>query len=99
MEALLRSIRDRSPKPRRHPKGPLTGETILLAQVTNDLYDERDQVVAYLSQFGAKILPEGDYKQGGPEFAEAFKADLAQAGLFVQLLGPYRSNRPPDLLA
>jgi TIR domain len=97
MEGLLRAIRDRSPKPA-DTKGPLTGETILLAQVTNDLYDERDQVVAYLSQFGAKILPEGDYKQGGPEFAEAFKADLAQAGLFVQLLGPYRSNRPPDLL-
>src|SRR5262245_53498347 len=92
MEALLRSIRDRSPKPL-DTKGPLTGETILLAQVTNDLYDERDQVVAYLNQFGAKILPEGDYKQGGPEFAEAFKDDLAQAGLFVQLLGPYRSNR------
>ena len=36
---------------------PLTGETILLAQVTNDLYDERDQVVAYLNQFGARILP------------------------------------------
>ena len=98
MEALLRSIRDRSPKPV-DVKGPLSGETILLAQVTNDLYDERDQVVAYLNQFGAKILPEADYKQGGPEFAEAFKADLAQAGLFVQLLGPYRSNRPPDLLA
>jgi hypothetical protein len=98
MEGLLRAIRDRSPKPA-DAKGPLTGETILLAQVTNDLYDERDQVVAYLNQFGAKILPEGDYKQGGPEFAEAFKADLAQAGLFVQLLGPYRSNRPPDLLA
>jgi hypothetical protein len=43
------------------------------------------------------VLPEGDYKQGGPEFAEAFKSDLAPAGLFVQLLGPYRSNRPPDL--
>jgi hypothetical protein len=98
MEALLRSIRDRSPKPA-DVGGPLTGETILLAQVTNDLYDERDQVVAYLSQFGAKILPEGDYKQGGPEFAEAFNAELAQSGMFVQLLGPYRSNRPPDLLA
>ena len=97
MEALLRSIRDRSPKPV-DVTGPLSGETILLAQVTNDLYDERDQVVTYLNQFGAKILPEADYKQGGPEFAEAFKADLAQAGLFVQLLGPYRSNRPPDLL-
>ena len=98
MEALLRSIRDQSPKPV-DAQGPLTGETILLAQVTNDLYDERDQVVAYLNQFGAKILPEADYKQGGPEFAEAFNADLAQSGMFVQLLGPYRSNRPPDLLA
>ena len=88
--------RPRRPKPA-DVKGPLSGETILLAQVTNDLYDERDQVLAYLQQFGAKVLPEGDYKQGGPEFAEAFKADLAQAGLFVQLLGPYRSNRPPDL--
>jgi hypothetical protein len=97
MEALLRSIRDRSAKPA-DVKGPLLGETILLAQVTNDLYDERDQVLAYLQQFGAKVLPEGDYKQGGPEFAAAFNADLAQAGLFVQLLGPYRSNRPPDLL-
>jgi hypothetical protein len=96
IEALLRSIRDRTPKPA-ETKGPLTGETILLAQVTNDLYDERDQIIAYLNQFGARILPEADYKQGGPEFAAAFTADLAQAGLFVQLLGPYRSNRPPDL--
>jgi TIR domain len=98
IEALLRSIRDRSAKPV-DVKGPLSGETILLAQVTNDLYDERDQVIAYLHQYGARILPDGDYKQGGPEFADAFKNDLAQAGLFVQLLGPYRSNRPPDLLA
>jgi len=98
IEALLRSIRDRAPKATGEAtKGPLAGETILLAQATNDLYDERDQVLAYLHQYGAKVLPEGDYKQGGPEFAEAFKSDLAQAGLFVQLLGPYRSNRPPDL--
>jgi hypothetical protein len=34
---------------------------------------------------------------GGPEFSEAFRRDLAKAGMFVQLLGPYRSNRPPDL--
>jgi hypothetical protein len=76
IEALLRSIRDRSPKPA-EAKGPLTGETILLAQVTNDLYDERDQIVAYLNQFGARILPEADYKQGA-EFAEAFTADLSR---------------------
>jgi hypothetical protein len=76
---------------------PLAGKTILLAQVTNDLYDERDQVLAYLQQYGAQVLPEGDYLQGGSDFANAVKADLERAELFVQLLGPYRSNRPADL--
>lgn len=75
----------------------LSGKTVLLAQVTNDLYDERDQILAYLKQYGVKVLPEGDYMQGGGEFAKAVKADLERADYFVQLLGPYRSNRPPDL--
>jgi TIR domain len=76
---------------------PLAGKVVLLAQVTNDLYDERDQVLAYLKQYGADVLPEGEYLQGGAEFASAVKADLERADLFVQLLGPYRSNRPGDL--
>jgi hypothetical protein len=76
---------------------PYAGKTVLLAQVTNDLYDEREQVFAYLRQYGVEVLPEGDYLQGGAEFANAVKADLERAELFVQLLGPYRSNRPPDL--
>jgi hypothetical protein len=54
-------------------------------------------VHAYLIQFGAKVLPDGDYMQGGAEFAEAVKDDLGKSTMFVQLLGPYRSNRPPDL--
>lgn len=96
MEGLLRAIRDRTSRPP-EVRGPLVGETVLLAQVTNDLYDERDQVQAYLHQYGVRVLPEQDYKQGGPEFAEEFRVDMAQAGMFVQLLGPYRSRRPPDL--
>jgi len=76
---------------------PFAGKTILLAQVTNDLYDERDQVFAYLRQYGVQILPDGDYLQGGAEFAKAVSDDLERADLFVQLLGPYRSNRSPDL--
>ena len=76
---------------------PLAGKVVLLAQVTNDLYDERDQVLAYLKQYGATVLPEGEYLLGGAEFASAVKADLEHADLFVQLLGPYRSNRPADL--
>jgi hypothetical protein len=75
----------------------LTGKTVLLAQTTNDLYDERDQIFAYLKQFGVNVLPEGDYLQGGAEFAKAVRADAERADYFVQLLGPYRSNRPSDL--
>jgi hypothetical protein len=109
MEELLREVSDDQSKkvqataaarpaaPASDVKGPLSGKTILLAQATMDLYDDRDQVLAYLKQYGATALPEGDYLQGGKEFAEAVKADLAHADMFVQLLGPYRSNRPPDL--
>jgi hypothetical protein len=110
MEELLRAIAEdqskkpqpsatasRPPSPASNNKGPLSGTSILLAQATMDLYDDRDQVLAYLKQYGATVLPEGDYLQGGREFAEAVKADLDRANLFVQLLGPYRSNRPPDL--
>jgi hypothetical protein len=81
------------------PEGPpgLSGKTVLLAQVTNDLYDERDQVLSYLKQYGVKVLPEGDYLQGGADFAKAVKADVERADYFVQMLGPYRSNRPSDL--
>jgi hypothetical protein len=84
-------------KPAPADTSPLAGKTVLLAQVTNDLYDERDQVLAYLKQYGVKVLPEGEYLQGGAEFASAVKADLERADLFVQLLGPYRANRPADL--
>ncbi len=107
MEELLRELHDdqskRTPSAgnsraaQSETKGPLTGTAVLLAQVTNDLYDERDQVHAYLTQFGAKVLPDGDYLQGGAEFAEAVKADIGKSNMFVQLLGPYRSNRPADL--
>jgi hypothetical protein len=73
------------------------GKTVLLAQVTDDLYDERERVRAYLEQFGVQVLPENDYPQGGTEFANAFEADAARAGLFAQLLGQSPSRKPPDL--
>ena len=48
---------------------------MLLAQVTDDLYDERESVHAYLEQFAVKILPENDYPQGGIDFAAALEGD------------------------
>jgi TIR domain-containing protein len=73
------------------------GRTVLLAQATDDLYDEREQVRAYLEQFGVKVVPENDFPQGGADFAAAFAAELGNAGIFVQLLGSFAARRPPDL--
>jgi hypothetical protein len=77
--------------------GPQTKTTVLLAQSTDDLFDECERVRACLEQFGMKVLPENDYPQGGTEFAAAFEQDLARAKLFVQLLGNFGSRKPPDL--
>jgi hypothetical protein len=79
------------------PAAP-AGRTVLLAQTTDDLYDERERVRAYLEQFGVKVVPENDLPQGGADFATAFEAELGRAGIFVQLLGNFASRHPPDLL-
>jgi hypothetical protein len=69
---------------------------VLLAQVTDDLEEDRDQVRRYLEQYGVGILPTGTYPQGGSAFSEALEADLGKANFFVQLVS--RIGRcPPDL--
>ena len=73
--------------------------TALLAQVTDDLEDDRNDVRRHLEQFGVRVLPSNAYPQGGADFRAAFAADCAQANLFVQLLGPVGSRHPPDLAA
>jgi hypothetical protein len=73
------------------------GKTILLAQVTDDLDEEREQVRRYVEQYGVKVLPEGTYPQGGDAFTTALDADLARADAYVQLLGRTHAKRPPDM--
>lgn len=70
---------------------------VLLAQVTDDLEDNREQVRRYLEQFGIEVLPGDVYPQGGADFARAFTDDLERADLFVQLLGASPGRRPRDL--
>jgi hypothetical protein len=77
--------------------GPNKSKTVLLAQVTDDLYDERQKIVAYLEDYGVKVIPEGEYPESGVKFAHAVSADLERADLFVQLLGRVRSTKPDDL--
>ncbi len=110
VKKLLVELRDgprRAGNPEAHAQQPATPTAassaapertaVLLAQTTDDLYDECERVRACLEQFGMKVLPENDYPQGGADFAAAFETDLAQAKLFVQLLGSFASRKPPDL--
>ena len=71
--------------------------TVLLAQTTDDLELEREQVKGFLLQNGFSIAPSLDYPQGGDAFKEAFTRDLEQADLFVQLVGATSGRKPPDL--
>jgi hypothetical protein len=73
------------------------GKTILLAQATDDLDEEREQVRRYVEQYGVNVLPEGTYPQGGDAFTSALDADLARADAYVQLLGRTNAKRPPDM--
>lgn len=73
------------------------GRTVFLAQVTDDLEMDREQVRRYLEQYGIAVLPEGVYPQGGVDFAAAVERDLARSDAFVQLLGQTPARRPPDI--
>jgi hypothetical protein len=88
--------KNRSPSPPTEVTGANPG-TVLLAQTTDDLDEDREQVRRYLNQYGLMVLPDKMYSQGGLDFADAFRRDLKKASLFVQLLGPLPSRQPPDL--
>jgi hypothetical protein len=104
LKKLLTEMREGGPRataaavaPPPPSAAPPDGKTVLLAQTTDDLYDECERVRAYLEQFGVKVLPEHDFPQGGADFATAFEAELARVGVFIQLLGNFGSRKPPDL--
>lgn len=72
---------------------------VLIAQTTDELEDEADQIRSFLRQFydEVNLLPTGGYPQGGDVFRSGFRSDLEMATLFVQLLGKHPGRKPPDL--
>jgi hypothetical protein len=90
--AQLRSAVAEPPTP---PTG--TNGTIYLAQVTDDLETERNNVRRFLEQAGIRVLPTGWYSLEPSNFRRAAGADIADADLFVQLLSSVAGKRPPDL--
>lgn len=63
--------------------------TIFLAEVTDDLISQRDEIKRYLKLLGVEILPNKLYDfQTKAELETAIDKDLEKSTLFVQLLGP-----------
>lgn len=76
----------------------LTGRrTVLLAQVTEDLDAQSSDLRRYLEQFGHRVIPSRPFRQDGRGFRDDVEEALREADLFVQLLGPLKGRRPPDL--
>jgi len=68
---------------------------VFLAEVTDDLDDEREEVRRYLLQAGLAVVPEGVYLRDPAAFRAAAAGDLARAMLFVQLLSGLAGKRLP----
>jgi hypothetical protein len=64
------------------------GKRVLLAEEEMNIRSEWTKVRNLLRNDGATILPSEKYPENDAEYEKAFKADLEQADLFVQLLSP-----------
>jgi hypothetical protein len=76
---------------------PDTRPIVFLAEVTDDLDDERDRVKQYLHQAKIRVLPETQYSLVPSNFQQALEKDLDKCKVFVQLLSNTPGKKPPDL--
>jgi hypothetical protein len=77
---------------------PEGGPAVLLAEVTEDLEPQRQDVERFLRQAGVRVLPRSYYPRDTPgKFQDAIDRDLLETKLFVQLLSGIPGRRPPEL--
>ncbi len=70
---------------------------ILLAEVTDDLDSQRNEVKRYLDQAGINVLPDSYYPIKPNDFAQALNDDLGRCELFVQLLSRITGKKTDEL--
>jgi hypothetical protein len=88
---------DRAPTtPAPIPSGPSAG-TIFLARGTPDLRKWRDLLQRQLEQSGFGVRPAAVYPAAPEDLRTAVIEDLAGCLLFVQVLGPYSTDKSRDL--
>jgi hypothetical protein len=87
----------RGPPPRLPPQATAEAPQLVLAEVTDDLVHQREDVRAYLEQLGFVVLPRRRYSRDDLELhRRQLREDLGAAGLFVQLLGPLAGDRSDE---
>ncbi|MCK6409877.1 MAG: toll/interleukin-1 receptor domain-containing protein, partial [Thauera sp.] len=70
---------------------------VVLAEVTDDLVHQREDVRSYLEQLGFVVLPKRRYSRDDLALHRTqLREDLEQARLFVQLLGPLAGDRTDE---
>jgi hypothetical protein len=77
------------------PEGAGDRPVVFLAEVTDDLDDQREEVRRYLLQAGLAVVPEGVYPRDAAGFRAAAEGELARSMLFVQLLSGLAGKRLP----
>lgn len=86
------------PPPRSEPLA-----TVYLAEVTEDLEDQRDEVKRYLIQAGYQVVPQSYYSRAPEVFRRDARKDLERSSLCVQLLsglaGPKLADDQPSAVA
>ena len=71
-----------------------SGPVVYLAEVTDDLIDQRDEVKRTLEQHNVKVLPEVELLHTATTSIEAAREALKRAQLSVHLLGQFYGRRP-----
>jgi hypothetical protein len=70
---------------------------VFLADVTDDLDEQRSNIKRYLDQAGIAVLPKNSFSLHPEAFRQTVREGLAEADVFVQLLSDIPGKRPPDL--
>ena len=71
-----------------------TGPVVYLAEVTDDLIDQRDEIRRALEQQNVTVLPKVELQHSSPASILAAREALGRAQLSVHLLGYYYGRKP-----
>ncbi len=96
LENLLKSLKDVD-SINFNPAFDVTeATTVFLAEVTDDLEEERDTLKRYLNQQSVKVLPLKTYLFS-PDIEQMLEQDLQQCQVFIQLLSDKTGKGYPQL--